>query len=400
MNSATALGKVLLFALTAALPFLAPPAASAAESPKRVLIFSSDDQFLPAITALNESIRATLKKGSPVPVQFFYEAQDGFRIPNEKYEEELVRLLQRKYDGEQIDLIYVFAVPALQFLSKHRGELFPDIPVIYMVVDQRRIADFNLGPQVTGVGWETELSPTLDIALALQPETQKVFVVAGTASSDTARLERARREFGPYEGRVEFTYLVGLSIEELRVKLAGLPEKSIVFYLSVSSDGSPKIYSNPEVVALLAPSSSAPIYGAAQTYMGGGLVGGRLINYEEMGIRAAEMGLRILAGESPRNIPPQTVPSATMFDWRELRRWGISEQRLPPGSIVKFKEPTVWEEYKWHIVGVISLCIFEALLIAWLLYLRAKRSKAEKESERFARLAEAEHRHLDEVVSN
>src|ERR1700749_4224701 len=179
MNLATALLKALLFALTAAPFILSPRPASAAEVPKRVLIFSSDDQFLPAVTIINQAIRTTIKNGSPGHVQFFYEAQDGFRIPNEKYEDELVRLLQRKYDGEHVDLIYVLAPPALQFLLKHRGELFSDIPVVYIVNDQRRVADFSLDTKVTGVGGKIELRPTLDIAMALQPETQKVFMVAG-----------------------------------------------------------------------------------------------------------------------------------------------------------------------------------------------------------------------------
>jgi PAS domain S-box-containing protein len=392
--------KALLFVLLLALPLLSPAVASGQPSPKRVLIFSSDDQFLPAITLLNQSIRSTMKNGLPVPVQFFYEAQDGFRIPNDKYEEELVRLLQRKYDGEHIDLIYVFGPPALRFLLKHKGELFSDTPVVFIVTDQNRVADLNLGSHVTGVSGKIELSPTLDIALALQPQTQRVVVVAGKASIDTALMEQAHKEFRPYEGKVEFAYLTGLPVEELRTRLAGLPDKSIVFYLSVQSDSPAKIYDNTEVLSLLAQSSRAPIYGASQTYIGRGLIGGRLIDYEALGIRAAEVGLRILAGESPQNIPPLTVPDTTMFDWRELRRWGISEQNLPPGSVVRFKELSLWELYKWRIVGLISLCLLEAMLIALLLVSRARRRQAERASKASAAQAEAGRRRLDEVVSN
>ncbi len=396
-----ALGKVLLCALAAALPLLlAPPEAIGAGSPKKVLILSSEDSYGPAIMLLNQSIRSTLKNGLPDGVQFFYEAQDNFRISNEKYEEELVRLLERKYDGEHIDLIYVLGLPSLKFLLKHKDTLFSDTPVIFIVTDLRQVADLNLGSNVTGVGGKVELRPTLEIALALQPQTQRVVVVAGNASLDTALVEQAREEFRAYESRVEFTYLTALPIEELRNKLAVLQDKSIVFYLSVNSGSAPRIYTSPEVLALVARSSSAPIYGASQTYMGNGMIGGRLISYEAMGARASEMGLRVLAGESPQNIPLQTVPSVAMFDWRELRRWGISEQQLPPGSIVQFKKLSLWDQYKWHIFGVISLCILEALLILWLLVSLARRRTAEKESERFAQLAKAEHRHLDEVVSN
>jgi PAS domain S-box-containing protein len=393
--------KALLFVLLLlALPLLSPVVASGEEPLKRVLIFSSEDQHVPAITLINQAIRSTMKNSLPGGVQFFYEAQDNFRIPNDKYEAELVSLLQRKYDGERIDLIYVLGPPAVRFLLKHQGELFSDTPVVLIVQDQNRLPDLNLGAHVAVVSGKIELRPTLDIALTLHPQTQKVVVVAGKAPADTALVELAQREFRPYEGKVEFTYLTGLPIEELQTKLAALPDKSIVFYLSVQSDNAARNYTSPEVFALIAPSSSAPIYGGSQTYMGNGLIGGRLIDFEAIGTRAAETGLRILAGESPQNIPLQTVPSTTMFDWRQLRRWGISEGKLPPGSVVRFKELTFWELYKWRIVGVISLCILEAMLIALLLVSRVRRRQAERASDASAAQAEAERRHLGEVVSN
>ena len=105
-------------------------------------------------------------------------------------------------------------------------------------------------------------------------------------------------------------------------------------------------------------------------------IGGRLLFRSDRQSRA-KMGGRILGGESPQNIALQTVPSTTMFDWRELRRWGIDENKLPVGSAVRFKEPTFWEQYKWRVVGVASLIILQALLIIWLLINRAKRRQAE-----------------------
>ena len=32
-----------------------------------------------------------------------------------------------------------------------------------------------------------------------------------------------------------------------------------------------------------------------------------------------------------------------LLDWRALRRWSISENRLPRGSIVQYRQPTFWE---------------------------------------------------------
>jgi PAS domain S-box-containing protein len=61
---------------------------------------------------------------------------------------------------------------------------------------------------------------------------------------------------------------------------------------------------------------------------------------------------------------------------------------------------TPWQPYKWQIIGAVSFMIVETLLIAFLLISRARQRRADAERERFAQLATAEHRRLDEVISN
>jgi len=65
-----------------------------------------------------------------------------------------------------------------------------------------------------------------------------------------------------------------------------------------------------------------------------------------------------------------------MFDWRQLQRWGITTQSLPPGSIIRFKELTLWEHYKGQIIAVLTMCGLEALLISLLLVGRAQGRRA------------------------
>ena len=52
-----------------------------------------------------------------------------------------------------------------------------------------------------------------------------------------------------------------------------------------------------------------------------------------------------------------------MFDWRAIKRWGLKESELPPGSIVINRQPTVWEAYKRYIIPGIAVMFAEALLI-------------------------------------
>ena len=72
-----------------------------------------------------------------------------------------------------------------------------------------------------------------------------------------------------------------------------------------------------------------------------------MMSIGDLARNTADVASRILNGEAAGSlrVPPQSAGEA-MFDWRELQRWGISESRLPPGSVVQFRGPSLWDEYR------------------------------------------------------
>jgi hypothetical protein len=63
-----------------------------------------------------------------------------------------------------------------------------------------------------------------------------------------------------------------------------------------------------------------------------------------------------LQGEPASSFPPVIVaPTGAQYDSRKLRRWNISEDRLPPGSIVKYRVPTTWERHRSFLIAGRSL---------------------------------------------
>jgi C4-dicarboxylate-specific signal transduction histidine kinase len=131
---------------------------------------------------------------------------------------------------------------------------------------------------------------------------------------------------------------------------------------------------------MVAQAARVPVYSLWENVLGDGIVGGYLIRFEEVARKTGELAARILNGARPESLPPVLVSSTPMFDWRQLKRWGISENRLPPGSIVRFRENTLWEEHGGKIIAVILLLACQSLLIAALLIQGARRRRAELEA--------------------
>jgi PAS domain S-box-containing protein len=121
-----------------------------------------------------------------------------------------------------------------------------------------------------------------------------------------------------------------------------------------------------------------------------GIVGGSLKSQKNQVKAIAELALRVLKGERADTIPPvRRDLNVRQIDWRQLRRWGISEARIPPGTEVLFRQPTVFEQYGSYILGAIGLMGLQTALIAGLVIQKRRRRRAEealRESEQHFRL--------------
>lgn len=351
-----------------------------------VVVYPDESDGAPGVIAVNRAIRSTFANEWHGQIDIRNEYVDTGRSGDPEFMHAQVSLLRRKYTGRKVDLVIAGLSSGLDFALKYRAELFPGVPIVFVAVDQREVEARQLPPDVIGVPIRMDLAGTLDLALRLHPDTRRVFVVAGAAPFDAYWEAEARRAFRPHEDRLAFIYLGGLSMTDLVERVVALPPRSIIYYLSIHRDGSGEPVIPAEALERLAARANAPIYSHVDTYVGRGIVGGRVFAFESEGQTAARLGLRILGGENPRSISVAGVSdNADVFDWRQLRHWGIPEESLPPGSVVRYRERTFWDIYKWHVVVGVTICLAEALLIVALLVLRVKRRRAD---ERFRQVVE------------
>lgn len=364
-----------------ALLLLCPCASAAAPKNVRTVLVLTPENTTgsPGSVAFIQSLRATFAAGSSEHIQIRNESLDLSRFQGAGRQRFLAEFLRQKYEGQKIDLVIAGLASSLDFALAYRQELFPGVPVMFAAIDQQEVQKRKLPADVIGASITMDLAGTLDLALQLHPEARRVFVIAGSASFDANWEGVARQLFRPYEDKLEFVYLSGLSMDDLLKRVANLPDRSIVQYLHVFEDGAGKTFIPAQALEMVAAAANAPIYGHLDSYVGRGIVGGRVASFEALGKNAARLGLRILAGERPEKISTQDATgNLYMFDWRQLRRWGLSEASLPPGSDVRHREPGLWDLYRWHIIGAISLFAFQTGLIVALLAQRASRRRADK----------------------
>ncbi len=309
-------------------------------------------------------------------LDYYSEYIDRGRFPDPQYRAGLRDFLQLKYKGQRFDLIIAMQDLALEFIGGNRNELFPDTPVVsFATADAtRRIANS------TGLIAELDFSRTIALATELQPDIRRVFVVSGADPGSKEYEVVARKQFRQFEPRFEIVYLSGLPTNELETRLSTLPGHSMIYYLVANQDGAGQSVHPLEYLDRLAAIANAPIYCWVDSAMDHGIVGGSLKSQKAEADAIGSLALRVLGGEQADSIPVSVSDlNVRQVDWRQLKRWGISEARVPAGTLVRFRQSSVWESYKIYILGAIGLVLAQTALIAGLLVHRTRRRQAEEQ---------------------
>jgi PAS domain S-box-containing protein len=355
--------------------------ASGPTKPKNVFVFFPGTPGMPMYDAMLSEIRTTIQRGLGGPLNLYVEYLDAERFPEKQHLRAQIDFIKKKYTREKMDLFILFFQGYSYLTSQHPSFDFDDTPVISMELrsDLPGSPPIDRKKGMTGIMVELEFKKTVETALSLHPGIKEAYVITGSSPFDRVLESVVRVAYREYESRVAITYLSGLAMEELLQKISKLPKDSIVIYVSLLKDAKGVDYYAVESLKLLSETSSAPLYGYFDTHVGQGIVGGYVFSSKGNAVKVGQLAVRILQGEDPDTIPFAQNPNLFMFDWRQMKRWGIQEKSLPKGSIIVNKELTFWEAFRWYIIGTILFVIIETLFVVFLVALYRRQKRVEKQ---------------------
>src|SRR6185503_9417837 len=172
-------------------------------------------------------------------------------------------------------------------------------------------------------------------------------------------------------------YLRDLVLDDLVARLEAIPPHSIVVLIRQAIRTPSRNLERAEGLTRVLRASPVPVFSLREDSLGRGVVGGPIWRFETDARRVATMARRIATGTSPRDIPIGRNTYQTMLDWQQLQRWGISESRIPAGSIVLFRPKSFLDQYGGYVAGGVAVFTAQLMLIVGLLAQRARRRRAE-----------------------
>jgi signal transduction histidine kinase len=349
---------------------------------KTVIALHGAEAANPTDAALDKALREALRGPATEQVQFFSEYIDSARFEGPEQDGRLATFLAERYAGKTIDVIFATGPVALRFLLKYRDEISRGTPVVFMDARKASVDALALPPDFVGRTTEIEGEPVVRLALQLRPASREVVIVTGTADFDKAWQARLRSAAAKVAPNLPVRVLSDLAIEDVERELAALTPDSVVVGGPFRRDGKGRFFSGAtQLMEHLSAVSGAPLFHMSWLTVGRGAVGVAAVPPEANARQAAAIAKSILAGSPPAAVAlPEAVSQQRYVDWRQLRRWKIDEDLVPPDAVVLFREASFWSQYRNHVLIVASVFLIQTALIAALLLEARRRKRAEVEA--------------------
>jgi signal transduction histidine kinase len=372
----------MLIALAAALVVTLSGIASKAEpAPRTVLILDGSDSLIPGYAEISKAFRSALTAKSNARI--YVMTLDLTNFSNARYQLMLRNFVKEKYRDVPIDVVLAVGSLALEFAMQLQTEDWPGAPIVFAGASApavARLVEASTAPKVTGKTLELSLVKSVETARMLVPRLKEMVVVGDPLENQPFRTH-FKTELMQMAPDVALIDLTGLPLADVKKRISTLSKHAAILYTALTSDGAGKTFLPHEGIEPIAEAANRPIVVDVDNRIGVGGTGGAVVRPTLLGEEAAQLVLRILSGENAARIP--IGPSEALkpvFDWRELKRWGVTEARLPPGSELRFYQPTAWEQYRIQYILVGITLLFQTGLIGALLYADRRRRSAEMRS--------------------
>jgi C4-dicarboxylate-specific signal transduction histidine kinase len=341
---------------------------------KTVLVLMPVQPGRPAYDRVLGSLLQTLHEGAGPPPTVLVE---NLGEPNPEDVEALEAQwtwLRTKYHARTIDAVAIIG-DARTAQVRERLSLPPRTPLVFIggsaTLVQTRPAS------ATGVVGGEFVAPFVALLRELLPGTKRIVFAGGSSPADHAANDLVLARLRQVAGGLEIEELTGLSLAEMQARARRMPAQSVIYLGITLLDRDNRALSHPMLVSALKAVTPAPIFAPLDTALGQGLLGGVMLSPERVGDELGRLVSRVLAGEDPDRIPLQHIAPRIELDWRELRRLGIPESRVPAAVTIVNREPSLLARNPGLVLVTMGVVLIQAALIAWLAIEQRRRRRTE-----------------------
>ncbi len=346
---------------------------------KTILILHSYNEGLLWTDELNNSIIKTISSDSVTEVDFRIEYLDTKHFESPQYFKNFASFFLSKYKAIRFDLVVSTDNAAFNFLTEFHDSLVGKPPVVFCGLNYVDKIPVNF----TGIMEDIDIQSNIQTILSLHPQYRKLYFVIDRSITGNIISKKSKEIIAKTFPNLRYEFLTDYTFSELKQKLATLQKGEVVLLTTFNIDKEGNQISYDIILDQLKPGCHVPIYGTWDFYLNKGIVGGKIVRAITHGELAGRIAIKIMQGTKVSDIPVISGPSEFIFDKKVMKKFGISQSKLPNKSIV-INSPISFIQENLQLFIFISVIFFLMLIvIVILLKLFGKEKQIRKKEQAF-----------------
>lgn len=339
---------------------------------KILFISSFDPNFISIEDQLN-GLKKELNNNAHIMIEYM----NSKTFDSTENEETFYNLLKYSLENyDKIDAVIAGDDDATEFCIKYRDDLFKDIPISFLgVQDFDRLNRALECELVSGVSEVESIRANIELIKTLHPNVDTITFI------DTYGILTCEEIVADYPD-INFQWILteDKTLSEVQSILSNLSSNNAVIQLYINKFKDIDTFDRNTINKTIAESCVAsPIYSILNYDVGQGSIGGKVINHFIQGQKAGSIALNLLNGYDTKELfIADDEANQYFFDYKALKKFNIKTSDLPEGSVIINHPKKLIKEYKNILIASLLLLIGLLSMILVLLWYIVYKKRYEK----------------------
>ena len=337
-----------------------------------LFISSFDPNFISIEDQLN-GLKKELNNNAHIMIEYM----NSKTFDSTENEETFYNLLKYSLENyDKIDAVIAGDDDATEFCIKYRDDLFKDIPISFLgVQDFDRLNRALECELVSGVSEVESIRANIELIKTLHPNVDTITFI------DTYGILTCEEIVADYPD-INFQWILteDKTLSEVQSILSNLSSNNAVIQLYINKFKDIDTFDRNTINKTIAESCVAsPIYSILNYDVVQGSIGGKVINHFIQGQKAGSIALNLLNGYDTKELfIADDEANQYFFDYKALKKFNIKTSDLPEGSVIINHPKKLIKEYKNILIASLLLLIGLLSMILVLLWYIVYKKRYEK----------------------
>ena len=217
-------------------------------------------------------------------------------------------------------------------------------------------SDYNI---VAGYVYEYDIDKNIELMRRFYPDMRRVAFISDNTYGGLSMQALVKKEMEKYPD-LETIWLDGRTetFMEVSERMRRLPQNTCVLLGTWRVDCTESYVIGNTTYMLRDANPTLPVFTIASVGLGHWALGGYTPEYHAVGKNIGAVTYDFLDKGDREGVDLVTIPGNYTFDIKRLHEFKLDSLNLPQGAVLVNKTPSLYEQYKYWVIGVVSAFMF------------------------------------------